>query len=211
MAKNMNTALKLGIISVVALCTALAVQPDVGRAEVLGTYRLTPAGGARVNWTELPIAITNNPRSSTDPEFYVDWTVGRQHIGQILFISAATHEDFDILAGVLTNGQADYMEFHFGRSGFGGTDCARFTKTPGVVEEACDFAGHTVTAMSLTIHALTLNVNPSVPWTDYWCDVTFAIHGKYGGGNGTQEYPYQIWDANDMQALMLMTGTSALC
>jgi len=33
------------------------------------------------------------------------------------------------------------------------------------------------------------------------CCCCLSAQGKYGGGSGTPEDPYQIWDANDMQAI----------
>ena len=33
------------------------------------------------------------------------------------------------------------------------------------------------------------------------CCCSLSVQGKYGGGSGTPEDPYQIWDANHMQAI----------
>lgn len=47
---------------------------------------------------------------------------------------------------------------------------------------------------------LTVNRNSTLPEFGS-CEVTISAQGKYGGGTGEPNDPYQIWDANDMQAI----------
>jgi len=156
----------------------VAVVAAPSEAVMLGTSHFSGGGGTPGYQTDVEFSF-GPAIGYTGPAFRVSWHAGLDDVGDTLVASGETDADFEILVSILTNGVADRIGFLASGGGQEGTDCSFFTKASDVGGEYCDFCGSNITAVSLTVYALTLD-HPTDSWTDYSYDVTVTVWGEPG-------------------------------
>ncbi|MHC4601772.1 MAG: choice-of-anchor Q domain-containing protein [Planctomycetota bacterium] len=156
----------------IVITASITAYPALTQAMMLGTGDFIGGVGSSDFPPEVEVKLASGP-----PYFRISWNFGPENIGDTLFVSAETDAYFGTAAYVLSNGVPDGI-WVLSNTGGGspGPECSFFTKSPGVDNEYCDFHGCNITAISLTVNALTLYYQ-SDSWTNYTFDVTFTVWG----------------------------------
>jgi len=173
---------KTGFVLVMVVTVLSCV--GYSNATVLGTIESNRTGSGLGEFSNIdffigyPIEIWNSNRTICQLDFSISlsWNVAPDDVGKTFIGSAATHQSFDALAFLLTNGIDNQLHLVDGYT----IALPNAAHTESVlisgIQDGVDFEGYTIDSIALTVNELFLDYDGFL--VNYSYDITYTINGE---------------------------------